>query len=105
VIKASGLTKKYGQLTAVDRLDLTVNAGEIFGFLGPNGAGKTTTIKMLVGLLAPTSGTAHICGINVAEDPVRAKAQLGYVSLDTPGCLRETDRERAFGVPSPTSGR
>ncbi len=83
MIKASGLTKKYGQLTAVDRLDLTVNAGEIFGFLGPNGAGKTTTIKMLVGLLAPTSGTAHICGINVAEDPVRAKAQLGYVP-DTP---------------------
>lgn len=83
MIKATDLTKKYGQLTAVDGLNLTVNPGEIFGFLGPNGAGKTTTIKMLVGLLAPTSGSAYICGINVAEDPVKAKSMLGYVP-DTP---------------------
>lgn len=62
---------------------MTVSAGEVFGFLGPNGAGKTTTIKMLVGLLAPTSGRAEICGINVTEDPVKAKANLGYVP-DTP---------------------
>jgi ABC-2 type transport system ATP-binding protein len=83
LIKATDLTKKYGGLTAVDHLNLTVNPGEIFGFLGPNGAGKTTTIKMLVGLLAPTSGTAEICGVNVANDPVAAKAHLGFVP-DTP---------------------
>lgn len=83
MVEASRLTNKYGQTTAVDHLDLTVNPGEVFGFLGPNGAGKTTTIKMLVGLLAPTSGTAKICGINVTQNPTKAKAQLGYVP-DTP---------------------
>ncbi len=83
MIKATNLTKKYGQLTAVDHLNLTVNPGEIFGFLGPNGAGKTTTIKMLVGLLNPTSGAAEVCGVSVAEDPVKAKSMLGFVP-DTP---------------------
>lgn len=83
MIKTTDLSKKYGQLTAVDRLNITVNPGEIFGFLGPNGAGKTTTIKMLVGLLAPTSGKAEVCGIDVGRDPVKAKALLGFVP-DTP---------------------
>ena len=83
MIKTTDLTKKYGQLIAVDRLNLTVNAGEIYGFLGPNGAGKTTTIKMLCGLLAPTSGKALVCGIDVAEYPVKAKSLLGFVP-DTP---------------------
>jgi len=83
VIRAVNLTKRYGSLAAVDNLNLSVKPGEIFGFLGPNGAGKTTTIKMLVGLLKPTSGEAWIAGTNVAKDPVVAKRALGYVP-DTP---------------------
>ena len=70
MIACRGLTKTFGRLVAVDDLDLTVYAGELFGFLGPNGAGKTTTIKMLTGLLAPTSGTFTHFGLR----------QLGYMS-------------------------
>ena len=73
------LTKRYGSLTAVEDLDLEVLPGELFGFLGPNGAGKTTTIKMLVGLLRPTSGSARVAGIDIAAEPERAKAKIGYV--------------------------
>ena len=73
------LTKRYGSLTAVEDLDLEVGAGELFGFLGPNGAGKTTTIKMLVGLLRPTSGTARVADIDILAEPEQAKARIGYV--------------------------
>ncbi|NLA59682.1 MAG: ABC transporter ATP-binding protein [Firmicutes bacterium] len=83
MITAVNLSKRYGSLTAVDNLNLTVKPGEIFGFLGPNGAGKTTTIKMLVGLTSPTSGEAWVAGTPVAKDPVAAKRVLGYVP-DTP---------------------
>lgn len=83
VIQVSQLTKRYGDTVAVDGLDLTVNPGEIFGFLGPNGAGKTTTIKMMTGLLVPTSGSVEIGGIDMAADPVGAKRLLAYVP-DTP---------------------
>lgn len=83
MIKAEGLTKNYGTLNAVQDLSLSVDSGRIFGFLGPNGSGKTTTIKMLCGLLSPTAGRALICGIDVQEEPVKAKALLGYVP-DTP---------------------
>lgn len=79
MIQALALTKKFGKLTAVDRLDLQVQAGELFGFLGANGAGKTTTIKMLIGILRPTSGRALVGGVDVGTDPVRAKTLLGYV--------------------------
>jgi len=68
VLSTRLLTKRYGSLTAVEDLDLEVGAGELFGFLGPNGAGKTTTIKMLVGLLRPTSGNARVAGIDIAAD-------------------------------------
>ncbi len=78
-IEAAGLTKTFGTLTAVDNLNLRVNHGEIYGFLGPNGAGKTTTIKMLVGLLKPSSGTARIAGYDVQRDARSAKSRLGYV--------------------------
>jgi ABC-2 type transport system ATP-binding protein len=79
MIAADNLRKEFNQKVAVDRVDLTVQGGEIFGFLGPNGAGKTTTIKMLIGLLRPTSGTAWIGGHNIHSDPLAAKALLGYV--------------------------
>jgi ABC-2 type transport system ATP-binding protein len=79
VIEIRNLTKRYGDFTAVDGLSLSVAAGEIFGFLGPNGAGKTTTIRVLAGLSLPTSGEVLIDGIDVIADPVRAKANTGYV--------------------------
>jgi ABC-2 type transport system ATP-binding protein len=73
------LTKKYGSLVACNQLNFHIHAGELFGFLGPNGAGKTTTIKMLTGLLTPTSGMARIAGINVQEQPVLAKKKMAFV--------------------------
>ncbi|MDD2334647.1 MAG: ABC transporter ATP-binding protein, partial [Mesotoga sp.] len=69
-----------GSVKAVDDVSLTVKEGEIFGFLGPNGAGKTTTIKMIVGLLQPTSGSIHIDNIDVLTSPVEAKMKMGYVA-------------------------
>lgn len=79
MIKLSNLTKKYGELTAVNKLNLEIAAGELFGFLGPNGAGKTTTIKMMVGLLKPTAGTATMAGHDIVKEPVEAKQVIGYV--------------------------
>src|SRR5947207_7936419 len=73
------LTRRFGSLTAVDGIDLTVAAGQFFGFLGPNGAGKSTTIKMLTGLLAPTSGRMQILGLDVATHLVEVKRQIGVV--------------------------
>jgi ABC-2 type transport system ATP-binding protein len=78
-IKAHGLTKRFGQLIAVDNLDLTINQGEIFGFIGPNGAGKTTTLQMLTGQLPPTSGTTSVLGLDVALNPIAVKAAVGIV--------------------------
>ena len=83
MLTAKSLTKRYGALTAVDRLDLEIGRGELFGFLGPNGAGKTTTIKMLVGLLRPTSGMASVAGFDLLRQGEAAKARIGYVP-DTP---------------------
>ncbi len=78
-IETRDLTKRYGDLTAVEGLDLTVGQREVMGFLGPNGAGKSTTIKMLVGLVRPTRGQALIDGHDVAEHGVQARASIGYV--------------------------
>lgn len=78
-IRLVNLEKAYGSKKAVKELDLEVKKGEIFGFLGPNGAGKTTTIKMMTGLLEPTSGTVNINGINIWQDPVEAKKVIAYV--------------------------
>jgi ABC-2 type transport system ATP-binding protein len=78
-LAAWGLTKTFGQKVAVNGLNLAVRRGEFFGFLGPNGAGKSTTIKMMVGLLRPTAGTAYIGGVDVWRDPLRAKAQMGVL--------------------------
>ena len=79
VIHVERLTKKYGQLVAVDGVSFSVQEGEVFGYLGPNGAGKTTTIRMLVGLTRPTSGEAIVNGFSSIKDPLRAKESLGVV--------------------------
>jgi ABC-2 type transport system ATP-binding protein len=73
------LSRRFGALTAVDNLDLKVAAGQFFGFLGPNGAGKSTTIKMLTGLLAPTSGRIELLGLDFAKNPIEVKRQIGVV--------------------------
>lgn len=73
------LTRRFGALTAVDAIDLTVAAGQFFGFLGPNGAGKSTTIRMLTGLLAPTSGRMQLLGLDFASNAVEVKRQIGVV--------------------------
>jgi ABC-2 type transport system ATP-binding protein len=79
-IELDGLTKRFGSFTAVDRLSMRVEEGEIFGFLGANGAGKSTAIRMLCGLLAPTEGTGKVLGIDVARDPEGVKRRIGYMS-------------------------
>jgi ABC-2 type transport system ATP-binding protein len=79
MIRLENLTKKFGDFVAVDNLTLEVKSGEFFGFLGPNGAGKTTTIKMIAGLIRPTSGKIFICGIDALEEPEKAKSLLAYV--------------------------
>jgi ABC-2 type transport system ATP-binding protein len=78
-IKTEKLTRRFGALTAVDEMDLQVVAGQFLGFLGPNGAGKSTTIKMLTGLLAPTSGRMELLGVDFAAHPVEVKRQIGVV--------------------------
>jgi ABC-2 type transport system ATP-binding protein len=74
------LTRTFGDFVAVDRVGFAVRQGEVFGFLGPNGAGKTTTIKMLNGLLAPTSGSARVAGFDVATEPEQVRTRIGYMS-------------------------
>ncbi len=79
VLETKDLTKRYGDLVAVDRLNLTVHRGEVFGLLGPNGAGKTTTILMLMGLTEPTSGTVRVLGFDPSRQPLSVKARVGYL--------------------------
>src|SRR5712664_4126 len=81
-IRTEQLTRRFGALTAVDGVDLRVNAGQFFGFLGPNGAGKSTTIKMLTGLLAPTSGRILVLGRDLAVEPLEVKRRIGVVPED-----------------------
>ena len=84
MIEAKSLCKSYGPIKAVDDLSFTVEAGQVLGFLGPNGAGKSTTMKMLTGFLAPTSGTATVNGIDVVEDSVTARRNIGYLPEGAP---------------------
>lgn len=83
MITTTNLTKLFGKLTAVDRLTMQIDSGELFGFLGPNGAGKTTTINLLTGLIRPTAGTAEICGYDIQSEAIQAKAITGLMP-DTP---------------------
>ena len=80
MIRTERLTKTFGALVAVDRLDLAVPPGELFGFLGPNGAGKTTTIRMLTGLLRPSAGQASVAGHDVVSENLEVKAAIGYLA-------------------------
>ena len=79
-LEVDGLTKKFGDFTAVDHVSFTVQPGEVLGYLGPNGSGKTTTIRMLCGLMKPTAGTARIMGIDVTKNPEAVKPHIGYMS-------------------------
>ncbi|HOC58731.1 MAG TPA: ABC transporter ATP-binding protein [Smithellaceae bacterium] len=79
MIELTNLTKDYGTTLAVNNLSMSVSCGEIYGFIGPNGAGKTTTIRMMGGIIEPTSGEIRISGINVRKDPVEAKKIIGFV--------------------------
>lgn len=80
VIYADGLTKRFGQFTAVDHISFEVGRGEIFGFLGANGAGKTTAMRMFCGLSIPTSGTGRVAGYDIASQPEEVKRHIGYMS-------------------------
>ena len=79
-IDVKDLTRKFGAFTAVDRITFEVKAGEVFGFLGANGAGKTTAIRMLIGLLQPSSGSARVAGYDIASETERVKRSIGYMS-------------------------
>ena len=106
VIEARELTRKFGTFTAVDRITFSVAPGEVFGFLGANGAGKTTAIRMLTGLLAPSSGEARVAGHDVAREPDRVKQAIGYMSQRFSLYEDLTVRENArlyggiYGLPS-----
>jgi ABC-2 type transport system ATP-binding protein len=111
VISTTDLTKKYGGFVAVDRLNLKVQAGEVFGLLGPNGAGKTTTILMLLGLTEPSSGSVRVLGLDPARQPLSVKSRVGYMP-DQVGFYDElTAREnltyiaRLNGIPNGQVGR
>ena len=84
MLEIRNLHKNFGPLVAVDDISFTVSRGEVLGFLGPNGAGKSTTMKMIAGFLAPSSGTAVICGADIGENPLAAKRQFGYLPEGAP---------------------
>ncbi len=84
MIQVKELSKRFGETVAVDRLDFSVERGEILGFLGPNGAGKTTTMRILTGYFPPTSGTAFIAGFDVLEEPMQARRAVGYLPESVP---------------------
>ena len=84
MLDIQGLTKQFGQFTAVDDVSFSVAAGEVLGFLGPNGSGKSTTMKMVTGFLTPTAGTAVVCGNDVTRDPIAVKRHIGYLPEGAP---------------------
>jgi ABC-2 type transport system ATP-binding protein len=84
MIETRDLTRRYGALTAVDGISFTARPGEVLGFLGPNGAGKSTTMRILAGFIAPTRGTASVCGHDVEREPIEARRKLGYLPEGAP---------------------
>jgi ABC-2 type transport system ATP-binding protein len=103
-VQVSGLVKHYGDVVAVRGVDLTVEAGEVFGFLGPNGAGKSTTVRMLTTLLTITAGSAHVAGLDVAREPDAVRRRIGVALQEAGLDPRQTGREllvlqaRLFGL-------
>jgi ABC-2 type transport system ATP-binding protein len=93
MIEVSHLVKSYRDLRAVDDLSFEVKSGEILGFLGPNGAGKTTTMRILTGVLPPTSGSAKVCGFDVFEQPMEVKRRIGYLPETPPLYVDMTVRD------------
>jgi ABC-2 type transport system ATP-binding protein len=93
MIEISGLTKRFGPITAVAGIDLNVDKGEVLGFLGPNGAGKSTTMKMVAGFLAPDGGYARICGHDIETDTLAAQRQIGYLPEGAPAYPDMTPRQ------------
>ena len=79
MLQIKNIVKKFGSFTAIDGINLHVKQGELYGFLGQNGAGKTTTIKMIAGVYASTSGSISVNGIDISQNPEKAKLQIGYV--------------------------
>ena len=96
MIETDRLTRCYGSLTAVDALSIRAEPGQVLGLLGPNGAGKSTAMRMIAGFLAPTGGTARVCGHDVVREPLKAKRALGYLPEGARG---------AVGVGRPGRGR
>ncbi len=90
MIHAENLGRRFGDYVAVERLDLDVARGEVFGLLGPNGAGKTTTLRLLTGLVAPTSGSAEVAGLSVVDEPERVRTKVGILT-ETPGLYARLD--------------
>ena len=84
MIEVRDLTRRFGPILAVDHVTFAVGCGEVLGFLGPNGAGKSTTMKMITGFLAPTEGTAVVCGADIVADPIVAKRHIGYLPEGAP---------------------
>jgi len=93
MIETRNLAKRYGDLVAVDGVSFKVEPGQVLGFLGPNGAGKSTTMKMIAGFLAPTSGSAKVCGHDVVDAPIEAKRMLGYLPEGAPSYGEMTARQ------------
>ncbi|TAL96045.1 MAG: ABC transporter ATP-binding protein, partial [Rhodanobacter sp.] len=93
MIETEQLTRRYGNLTAVDALSIRVEPGQVLGLLGPNGAGKTTAMRMIAGFLVPTSGSARVCGHDVLREPLQAKRALGYLPEGAPSYGEMTVRE------------
>jgi ABC-2 type transport system ATP-binding protein len=110
-VEVRGLVKVFGDLRAVDQLDLVVPTGEFFGFLGPNGAGKSTTIKILTGLMRPTEGSVRVAGVDVLANPVETKARIGILPEEPVLYERLTGREmlwyagRLYGLDGATVER
>lgn len=97
MIKTQNLTKKFGEILAVDSLSLDIEEGEVFGFLGPNGAGKTTTVRMLTSLIAPSEGTAQVNGYPLGQDDQKIRRSVGLLT-ETPGLYENLSAERNLQI-------
>jgi ABC-2 type transport system ATP-binding protein len=103
VLKTTDLTKRFGRFTAVDRLSIEVNEGDVFGFLGPNGAGKTTTMRMIVGLVRPTGGRIEVNGLDARSHFLQAIAQVGAM-VDIPAFYRHLSGRKNLALIAQTAG-